>query len=97
MATDEDWAAYIKNNVCATRGDRDSSNPGPVPEGTVNAARWHTHGGNDPGYDNENFSPQDKANARREHVDSYLGTPGGTIREYDPSTGSDVIIGNTPN
>ena len=20
MATDEDWAAYIKNNVCATRG-----------------------------------------------------------------------------
>jgi hypothetical protein len=53
---------------------------------TPNYSLTITHGGNDPGYDNENFSPRDKANAQGEHVDSYLGTPNGTIREYDPST-----------
>jgi hypothetical protein len=35
--------------------------------------------------------------ARSEHVPIYVGTPGGTIRKYDPATGQDRKIGNTPN
>jgi hypothetical protein len=62
-----------------------SSNPGPVPDGTKNAARYHTHGGNDPHYDSEHFSPQDKTNAKNDHVPSYVGTPSGTIKKFDPS------------
>jgi len=69
-------------------GTRDSSNPGPVPEGTVNAARYHTHGSNDPGYRNEEFSSADKNNARREGVPSILATPSGTVKLFDPKTGN---------
>jgi hypothetical protein len=67
-------------------GTTASSNPGTVPDGTKNAARYHTHGGNDPHYDNEHFSPQDKTNARNDHVPSFVGTPSGAIKKFDPVT-----------
>jgi RHS repeat-associated protein len=83
-----------------------SAEPGDVPKGTVNAGIWHDHGAATPGADNEHFSdsrtdplhlPGDKDLARSEHVPIYVGTPGGTIRKYDPATGQDRKIGNTPN
>lgn len=73
-----------------------SSDPGPVPEGTVNAEIWHDHGAATPGYDNENFSPADINLSRREGVPITVGTPGGQIREYDPQTNVDSQIGTTP-
>ena len=68
-------------------GTQAGSTPPPIsalPPGTTNAARLHTHGGNDPGYDNEHFSPQDMRNARHDQVPSYLATPHGSIQRYDP-------------
>jgi RHS repeat-associated protein len=60
---------------------------GSLPPGTTNAGLYHTHGSATPGYDNEHFSPQDRGNARREHVPSYLATPGGKVLKFDPNTG----------
>jgi RHS repeat-associated protein len=75
-----------------------SADPGSVPAGTVNAGIWHDHGGPDPRFDNEHFSDVggDKDLSRSEGVPIYVGTPGGTIREFDPATGSDIQIGTTP-
>ncbi len=58
-----------------------------VPNGTRRTASYHTHGGPDPRFDNENFSPQD---IRADHafgVDGYLGTPGGYMKHHDVETG----------
>jgi hypothetical protein len=63
-----------------------------LPAGTTNAAQIHTHGGNDPGYDNEHFSKQDRDTAASEHVPSYLATPGGTIQRYDPATKTTTVL-----
>jgi RHS repeat-associated protein len=79
------------------RGTESSSNPGLVPFGTLNAARYHTHGSADPRFDNEHFSRRDKENARIENVPTYVGTPGGLIRRYTPSTNEDILVGHTPN
>lgn len=74
---------------------------GSVPEGTTSAALWHTHGANTPGYDNENFSssrntprgtPNDIDNAKKAGVPSYLGTPSGAIKVYNPATGRTTVI-----
>jgi len=60
-------------------------------------ATYHTHGGNTPGMNNENFSGQDiyiyiyaaeviyKGNA-------YLGTPSGVIKKYNPKTGKTINL-----
>jgi len=72
------------------RGTVDRSSHGSIdslPSGTTNAGLYHTHGSATPGYDNKHFSPQDKGNARREHVPSYLATPGGKVLKSDPDTG----------
>ena len=70
-----------------------------VPDGTLDAAQIHTHGAADPGYDNENFSTRqtsgvnnDIDDARHDMVPSYLGTPSGTIKVYNPSTNTTTII-----
>jgi RHS repeat-associated protein len=76
-------------------GTQAGSPHGPIsglPAGTTNAALLHTHGGNDPGYDNEHFSPQDRGNAQREGVPSYLATPSGSIQRYDPGTNRVTIL-----
>ena len=67
------------------KGDRASSNSGPVPPGKQNAGDYHTHGGKDAGYNNENFSRLDKAANANEKVPGYLGTPAGDIKKFDPS------------
>jgi hypothetical protein len=53
-------------------------------------AWWHTHGAPDPGYDNENFSGAtgDKGYSTANNAVGYLATPSGTIKKYDPSTGT---------
>ena len=59
----------------------------PIPNGTRRAASYHTHGGPDPRFDNENFSPQDLRSDRAADVDGYLGTPGGLMKHHDVETG----------
>jgi Domain of unknown function (DUF4329) len=55
---------------------------GICPTGTKNVGDYHTHGANDPGYDNENFSSTDKKQNDREGVPGFLGTPNGDIKIY---------------
>lgn len=55
-------------------------------------AYWHTHGGNEPGYDSENFSnaydPVDKVYygdipyADHYQIDGYVATPSGAFKYY---------------
>ena len=68
-------------------GTKDSSNPGKHPDGTTNAGSYHTHGANDLGYDNENFSDPDKNLSQGEGQPGYLGTPGGRTKKYTPEAG----------
>jgi hypothetical protein len=102
IAQDKEYAARGYKNPNGTYsvtgfnpGTQASSTPPSIaslPAGTANAARLHTHGGDDPQYDNEHFSPQDKHNAQRDGVPSYLGTPSGKIKKYDPATDRVTII-----
>jgi uncharacterized protein RhaS with RHS repeats len=54
------------------------------PQGTV--ALYHTHGANTPGINNENFSGADKIAASDLPGNSYLGTPQGVIKKFNPNT-----------
>jgi RHS repeat-associated protein len=66
------------------QGTRDSVNPGPKPN--TGTGYYHTHGGPDPGYDNEHFSRADKEYADRNNADGYLGTPSNKQKRYDNLT-----------
>jgi RHS repeat-associated protein len=94
-----EYAGRVVKNVNGTygttepnKGTADGSSPGTVPAGTTGAAVYHTHGAFDPHYDNENFSPQDIRSAGREGTPSYLGTPAGAIKRYDPATGTTTVL-----
>ena len=63
------------------------------PSDSVWVAWWHTHGGNDPGYDNENFSPADTNFSDNYGLDGYLITPNNQFRQYIPG-GGDINRGN---
>ena len=52
----------------------------------------HTHAAYDPAYMNDIFSENDKRNAKRQGVLSYVATPLGIMRKYDPKTGTDIIL-----
>jgi RHS repeat-associated protein len=54
----------------------------PCPDCSYWVAYWHTHGGADPRFDSENFSPGDMDFADRTHIDGYVGTPGGMFKHY---------------
>ena len=52
----------------------------------------HTHAAYDPAYANDIFSPVDKKFAKRKGVPIYVATPRGTLRKYDPSNGTDIVL-----
>ena len=68
-----------------------------IPGGTQATATYHTHGGPDPRYDNENFSPQDILSDRIAGVDGYLGTPAGFLKYHELATGRISTIGRIAN
>ena len=80
--------SYTESNS----GSRAGTSLGPVPQGVQITGDYHTHGANDPGYDNENFSQTDKIGNDQMNTTGYLGTPSGTIKRYDPSTSQETII-----
>ncbi len=65
-------------------GSSTAVNVGPVPPGTINSGRYHTHV-KIPGGNPELFSTTDQYNAYIEKVPTALGTPSGKILQYDPS------------
>lgn len=68
-----------------------------VPPGTTASASYHTHGGPDPRFDNENFSPQDILSDRLAGVDGYLGTPAGFMKLHHRVSGRITVVGRINN
>lgn len=98
IAEGREYAGRIYKNPDGTysytapnRGTKDSSNPGSYPPGTTNGGYYHTHGADDPGYDNENFSSADKTFSEREGAPGYLGTPKGAIKKYVPKGKVEIL------
>ncbi len=76
------------------QGTRDTVDTGSAPAGTRQVGDYHTHGGNDAGYINDEFSNQDKRGNDHDHDTGYLGTPSKDIKKYTPGQGV-VTIGHT--
>ena len=101
-----EYGSWIYRNTDGTfsylpvrRGDTASVNlgsPNEAPSGTVVTAAYHCHGGPDPRYINEEFSPQDIRSANFFNVNGYLSTPGGQLRKYDIRTRNITRIGTVP-
>lgn len=86
------------NPVAGTVSTINIGNPATsVPMGTTASASYHTHGGPDPRFDNENFSPQDLLSDRLARTDGYLGTPAGFMKLHDFETGSVRVLGRINN
>lgn len=84
ISQNREYGGYIVKNpngsYSATnplRGGPAGVNIGPVPTG--GSASYHTHGGYDPRYDNENFSPADIWGDAMSGIPGFLGTPGGAF------------------
>ncbi|HEU4595562.1 MAG TPA: DUF4329 domain-containing protein [Pyrinomonadaceae bacterium] len=86
----------IPNAADGSIGTNASSVPSSCGAGTTRVGTYHTHAAFDPLYDNENFSPADRINANNRSiasghvVPSFLATPSGRIRRFDPA----VIAGS---
>ena len=76
----------------ARSGALDHVSLGPKPQATQ--ASYHTHGGNNPGFDGEHFSASDIRSDNQQGVDGYLGTPLGRFLYYNRSSGSISQIGS---
>ena len=71
------------------RGSLDECDPrdAPCPSDSIWVAWWHSHGGNDLRYDNENFSRPDKRFSEGYGIDGYLITSGDQFKHYIPGGG----------
>ncbi len=64
-----------------------------APPGGQTTASYHTHGGFDPRFDNENFSPQDIISDIVFGLDGYLGTPAGQFKYHNLRANTIVTLG----
>ena len=102
-----EYGSWVYRNTDATfsalspvRGTVNSVNigsPNQVPSGSVATASYHTHGGDDPLYDSENFSPTDLITDNLWKVDGYLGTPLGAFKIHNYVTGEVSRLGTIAN
>tara|TARA_B100001123_G_scaffold224421_1_gene252661 strand:- start:7987 stop:9228 length:1242 start_codon:yes stop_codon:yes gene_type:complete len=102
-----EYGSWVYRNADATfsalspvRGTVNSVNigsPNQVPSGTVATASYHTHGGDDPLYDSENFSPTDLITDNLWKVDGYLGTPSGAFKFHNYVSGEVSRLGTIAN
>ena len=92
--------SWVKKNADGTftprpavTGTKDGLGNMPPPESN-DVVWWHTHGANDPGYDNENFSGAsgDKGYSDATGKPGYVATPSGTIKKYDPADKSETTL-----
>lgn len=73
------WAGHVKGTVSSV-----AFNPFELaPKGTRVRAAYHTHGGPDPRFVNEMFSPADIRASRFWGIDGFLATPAGRFLRYD--------------
>ena len=91
------------SSTAPVRGEVASVNIGnpttSVPPGTTATASYHTHGGPDPRFLNEQFSPQDLSADRFFNVDGYLSTPAAALLFHNVRTGPESVtqIGTVAN
>lgn len=71
--------------------------PDQVPAGTVAKASYHTHGGDDPRFNSETFSPTDLITDNLWKVDGYLATPSGAFKYHNHLTGEVLRLGTVAN
>ena len=71
--------------------------PDQVPAGAVAKASYHTHGGDDPRFDSETFSPADLITDNLWRVDGYLATPLGIFKYHSYLTGEVLRLGTVAN
>ena len=88
MVTDEETCEK-RYFTTQARGSLDgcSSTDAPCPDGSVMTAAWHTHGGDDPRFENEVFSDRDVGWANNKGMDLYLITPSDKFKQYVPGYG----------
>lgn len=55
-------------------------------------ALLHTHGAYSSGYQNDDFSYSDRSLANKENMPIYVATPLGTLRKYDPSDKTNIVL-----
>lgn len=64
-----------------------------LPQRFLPRGDYHTHGGPP---DTEDFSTKDRVRNRVEHIDGYLGTPGGRFRKFYQSERPTVQLWGPP-
>lgn|GEM_PF-353674 len=87
------------SHLSLRRGDTASvslGSPTAVPSGSVTTASYHCHGGPDPRFINEEFSPQDLRTNRFFNVNGYLSTPGGALKKHTVATDNISRVGTVP-
>jgi hypothetical protein len=89
---DTEYAGMIYQNpdssfsyTAPNKGTQAGSNPGSCPSGKKATATYHTHGTEDPGYDNDNFSSQDINYYDTHNQVGYVGVPTGDVKKYTPT------------
>jgi uncharacterized protein RhaS with RHS repeats len=104
ISQDTEYGGWVYQNHDSTYsytapnpGTGTSTTLGPKPSTGTVTGDYHTHGTYRAGYDNENFSPQDKTGYSGSYNTGYLGTPSGAIKKYNATTGqaSILIFGHT--
>jgi RHS repeat-associated protein len=81
---------YTYSEAAIGRGDHVKRSEAPNEEATQ--AIIHSHGEFLEGYNNNEFSNKDKWNSYNLKVDSYVTTPNGSLKKYDPTTTRTTVI-----
>lgn len=98
-----EYGGWLKKNSDGTfsydppvKGTKDGLTNMPS-KGADDVVWYHTHGADDPGYDNENFSGAtgDKGYSKANNATGYLATPTGVIKKYDPATDTVTTLGQS--
>ena len=84
----ETYYSYVEPSIGGNDGVKVSMNS-PIYETVATA---HTHGAEEKGYVNNDFSPADKTNAKSRDVPNFVATPEGTLKMYDPSNNKTSLI-----
>lgn len=103
VAEGREYGGWVRRNPNGTysydppvKGTKDGLSNMPA-KGANDVVWYHTHGANDPGYDNENFSGDDgdKGYSKATGADGYVATPSGAIKKYDPATDTVTTLPDT--
>jgi hypothetical protein len=76
----------------AAEGTNDGTNISSPPNAEKVVGDIHSHGKYESGYDNNDFSPQDKADNDDQEIDGYVSTPNGSLKKYNVATQEETTI-----